>query len=161
MKQLDESRDAIGLAVGRMPSGCAILTTQHEGQSTGVLVSWIQQAAFEPLCITVGVRQGRPANTMIDGSNRFLLNIIGEDAGPMFKHFAKGFAPGEDSFAGLDVEPTDFGPLIPAGIAFLGCRVVQKVAVGDHELLIAEVVAGAAEQGAKPYTHLRKTGLSY
>lgn len=159
--RLDDSRAVIGAAVGRIPSGCSVLTVEHQGQATGQLVSWIQQAAFEPLCITVGVKQGRPAATLIEGSNRFVLNIIGEDAMPMFRHFARGFAPGEDAFAGLDVEPTDFGPLLPACVAFLGCRVVQRVAVGEHDLYIAEVGAGAVQDGAKPYTHLRKTGLSY
>jgi flavin reductase (DIM6/NTAB) family NADH-FMN oxidoreductase RutF len=46
-------------------------------------------------------------------------------------------------------------------IAYLGCRVTQRIAVGDHDLYVAEVVAGASVNGAQPYTHLRTTGLSY
>jgi flavin reductase (DIM6/NTAB) family NADH-FMN oxidoreductase RutF len=161
VRRLENSRESIGAAIGRIPSGCAILTVEHEGQATGVLVSWVQQAAFEPLSITVAVKRGRPAGGLIDGAGGFLLNLIGEDPSAMFKHFAKGFAPGEDAFVGLEVEPTEFGPMILAGAAFLGCRVSQKVAVGDHDLYIAEVVAAGVQDGAKPYTHVRKTGLAY
>jgi flavin reductase (DIM6/NTAB) family NADH-FMN oxidoreductase RutF len=35
------------------------------------------------------------------------------------------------------------------------------VAVGDHVLYIAKVVAGGAVDGAKPLIHIRETGLAY
>lgn len=158
---MDDSQKSIAAAIGRIPSGCAILTVEHEGHSTGLLVSWVQQAAFEPLSITVAVKRGRPAGSLIGGAGGFLLNLIGEDPSAMFKHFAKGFAPGEDAFVGLEIEPTEFGPLIPACVAFLGCRVNRTVAVGDHDLYVAEVVAAGVQDAAKAYTHVRKTGLAY
>jgi len=44
-----------------------------------MLVSWVQQAAFEPPCVTVCVRDGRPALRLIEGAGQFLLNVMGED----------------------------------------------------------------------------------
>ncbi len=79
----------------------------------------------------------------------------------MFKHFGKGYPPGEDAFAGLSVRDTGFGPLIESCIAHLGCEVKDTVSAGDHNLYVGEVVAGGVVEGAKPYTHLRKNGLSY
>ncbi|MEK7711105.1 MAG: flavin reductase family protein [Planctomycetota bacterium] len=166
---LSGERSGIGAAIGRIPSGCAILTVEHGGRSTGVLVSWVQQASFEPLSVTVGIRKGRPATELIDGSQRFLLNLIGEDPAAMFRHFGRGFSLDEDAFHGLQTKPTEYGPMlalersegIQACIAHLGCRVTRKIAIGDHDLYVAEVVAAASVNGAKPYTHLRSTGLSY
>jgi len=155
------NRDDIGAALGRIPSGCSILTTQHEGRSTGVLVSWVQQAAFEPPSLTVCLRQGRPAVDLIQESDRFLLNIIGQDSVPVFRHFGKGFTIQEDAFAGLEVDENEFGPLLPLGIAHLGCTVSKSLDVGDHRLFLAEVKWGRAATDAKPYTHLRKNGFSY
>ena len=54
-----------------------------------------------------------------------------------------------------------FGPLIRECFAHLGCGVAQKVPVGDHDLFVAEVLAASGVNVAKPYTHLRSTGLSY
>lgn len=166
---MQESREAIGAAIGRIPSGCSILTVAHGEQSTGMLVSWVQQAAFDPPSITVCIKQGRPVAGLIDQAKRFLLNVIGEDTGPLFKHFGKGFALEENAFADVPVKQTEFGPAIESCIAFLGCRVKDKVSVGDHDLYIAEVVAGdqGAAQGTasgderKPFVHIRKSGLSY
>jgi flavin reductase (DIM6/NTAB) family NADH-FMN oxidoreductase RutF len=126
-----------------------------------MLVSWVQQAAFDPPSVTVAIKHGRPAGPMIDGSKRFTLNVIGEDPSAMFKHFGKGFAPEDDAFKGLKIEPTEFGPLLLDCIAQLGCEVTQKVNVGDHDLSVAIVAAGRGTPGAKPYLHTRKSGLSY
>ena len=158
---MNTDRDSIGAALGRIPSGCMILTAQNGECSTGLLVSWVQQASFEPPSVTVCLKCGRAVVQLVDASQRFLLNVIGEDRGAMFRHFARGFSLGEEAFTGLRIEATQFGPMIHGCIAHLGCRVSQKIPVGDHDLYIAEVVAGSAVDGAKPYAHLRTSGLSY
>lgn len=158
---MDKGRNRIGAAVGRIPSGCSILTAEHEGRSSGVLVSWVQQAAFEPPSISVCVKQGRPIVELIVASKRFMLNVIGEDPTAMFRHFGRGFKLDEDAFKGLQTTTTEFGPMIDGCIAHLGCRVTNKVAIGDHDLYLAEVVAGDVVNGASPYCHLRSTGFSY
>ncbi len=156
-----EDQDTIGVALGRIPSGCSILTVVHEGRSTGVLVSWVQQATFDPPAVTVCLKHGRPAKQLIDASERFLLNVIGEDYNPLFKHFGKGFSLKENAFDGLSVRETAFGPLIESCIAHLGCQVANKVPVGDHDLYVGEVVAAGVVEGARPYTHFRRSGLAY
>lgn len=152
---------AIGAAIGRIPSGCAIVTSSHDGVSTGMLASWIQQASFEPPCVSVCVKRGRPIAGLIDGSGRFSLNLVGDPPAALFKHFGKGFSLDEDAFAGLSVSPSDFGPLLDSAIARLCCRVLTRVSVGDHDAYFAEVIAASGQPGAGPYIHLRKTGLGY
>ena len=126
-----------------------------------MLVSWVQQAAFEPPSISVCVKRGRPIVQLMEASKRFMLNVIGEDPTAMFRHFGRGFTLDEDAFAGLPTTPTEYGPMIEGCIAHLGCRIIRKIAVGDHDLYAAEVEASVVVNGAKPYAHLRTTGLSY
>jgi len=156
-----DNHETIGAALGRIPSGCSILTARHEERSTGLLVSWVQQAAFEPPLVSVCLKRGRPVGKLVDASKRFLLNVIGPNPTEMFKHFGKGFSLEEDAFAGLPTRATEFGMLIESCIAHLGCEVTQKVPAGDHDLYIGEVVAGGVVDGTSPYTHIRKTGFSY
>lgn len=153
--------ESIGASVARIPSGCSILTIEHEGRSTGVLVSWVQQAAFDPLLISVCIKRGRPVGGLIDAAGRFLLNVIGEESSVMLSHFGKGFSLEEDAFEGIALTATDYGPRLSACVSHLACRVTRKVAAGDHDLYIAEVVAGEAAAAAKPYVHIRKSGHSY
>lgn len=169
----------MGAAIGRIPSGLAILTSAHGSRSTGMLASWYQQCSFEPLMITVAVRRPRPVQTLMEASSVFALNLLGEEGAPaMLKHFAKGFALDEDAFAGLAVSASAHGPMLSAALAVLGCSIRTKLALGDHDLYVAEVVDAAgpnaisaeaaaskavtgAARPAAPYVHVRKTGLSY
>lgn len=158
---LSNELNEIAAAIGRIPSGCSILTVEHAGRRTGVLLSWIQQAAFEPPMVTVCVKNGRHVLDLITGAGRFLLNIIGDEPAAMFKHFGRGFGPDEEAFNGVDIKSTEFGPALTTCPAQLGCRVVNRLECGDHTLLVAEVVRASAREGGKPYVHLRKNGLSY
>lgn len=161
-KTTQSNREAIGAGLGRIPSGCAILTVQHHGQATGVLVSWFQQASFDPPAISVALRNGRPAAQLVEASGRFLLNLVGSNPTPMFRHFGRGFGLDEDAFVGLDVEPTDYGKLIRSCLAHLGCTLTQKVPVADHGLYIAQIDwANPPLPGEMPYVHTRTNGFSY
>jgi flavin reductase (DIM6/NTAB) family NADH-FMN oxidoreductase RutF len=157
---LGTDSERIGAALGRLPSGCYILTAGSGDRSTGVLVSWVQQAAFDPPSVSVCIRTGRPVASLLEVSGRFLLNVLGEEDSAMFRHFARGFAADENAFEGLDPLPTPFGPALPHCVARLGCEVIGTVAVGDHTLYVGRVVAADANAGA-PYVHVRKTGSSY
>lgn len=159
---LAAGRDAIGAALGRIPSGCAILTVQHGTRATGVLVSWFQQASFNPPSVSVALRKGRPVAELVEQSGKFLLNVIGSNHTPMFRHFGRGFSIDEDAFAGLDTTPTDYGRLIHDCIAHLGCSLSQRVEVGDHDLYIARIEsASQPKAGQTPYLHTRANGFSY
>ncbi len=153
--------DPAAAAVARIPSCLAILTASHKGESTGMLASWVQQASMSPLMVSVCVKRGRPIEAIVDASGRFLLNILGEDSTTLLKHFAAGFAPGEDAFENLQIHQEDAGVRIEAAIACIGCRVVAKTPAGDHFLYVAEVIDGSCDEAARPFVHLRKTARSY
>jgi flavin reductase (DIM6/NTAB) family NADH-FMN oxidoreductase RutF len=157
----EEVRNQIARPLGQIPSGCFVLTARHADQSTGILASWVQQAAFEPPAVTVAVKAGRPIQPLIEASGQFVLNLIPEDRGPMFRHFGKGFAPGEPAFEGLPTRQESAGVVIESCIAHLGCRVVTTADIGDHRIYVAEVIGGALHADAKPYVHLRTNGFGY
>ena len=158
---LVSDREQIGIALGRVPSGCAILTVEHQARSTGVLVSWIQQASFEPLMVSTAIKRGRPVQSLLDASGRYLLNLLGENPTSLFRHFGRGFTLAEDAFAGLQTQPTSFGRLLPECIAALGCEIRSKMEAGDHDLYVSEVVAAHVAQRLNPYVHVRGSALTY
>lgn len=157
----DASREAVAAAVAQIPSGLAILTAAHEGRSTGMLASWIQQASFDPLMLTVCVKRDRPIEPLIDAAGRFVLNILGEGSTEMLKHFGRGFALGDDAFAGLRVHLRDYGIQLDGCLAHIACEVSAKVPAGDHFLYLARTVAGETQARARPHVHLRTTAVGY
>jgi 3-hydroxy-9,10-secoandrosta-1,3,5(10)-triene-9,17-dione monooxygenase reductase component len=154
--------DRIAKALGRIPSGVAVVTTRAGARRTALMVSWIQQAGFEPPMISVAVKKGRPIEKLLDESGTLVLNLLGErhrDA--MFKHFAAGFTLDQDAFAGLETKDVPGGVAIADRIALLSATVHGKYDAGDHWLYLGKVTGADIGEVVPPYVHLRKNGLSY
>jgi len=108
----DVLKENIGKAIGRIPSGCFVLTASDGERSTGILASWVQQASFEPPLVTVAVKKGRSIEALIDKSGHFVLNAISDNPLSMFSRFFKGYELDEPAFEGLDVEHKPAGVVI-------------------------------------------------
>lgn len=157
----DDFKAQIAQPLGLIASGGFVLTARDSGQSTGILVTWVQQAGFDPPTVTVAVKHGRSIEAMIGHSGHFVLNIIGEDSAKMYKHFGKGFTAAESAFEGLSVKTEAAGVVVHDCIAHLGCKVISKVDTGDHTVFVGQVTGGAIHRNAKPHTHTRLNGFNY
>jgi len=154
----------IARALGRVPSGLYILTVSHEGRSTGMLASWVQQAGFEPPMVTVAVASKRFAGDWIAASGRFTLNQIAAGGKALIRHFGRGFPAESPAFEGLALrdEPEAPAPVLAGAMAYLGVEVAGEVSSGDHRVFLARVVAGAVfEEASEPMLHVRNNGLHY
>jgi flavin reductase (DIM6/NTAB) family NADH-FMN oxidoreductase RutF len=151
----------IGAALGRLPSGIYILTAREGDRATGMLASWVQQAGFQPPMVTVAVRSDRFVAEWIAQSGRFTLNQVAAGHKPLLKHFARGFGPDEDAFAGLEVvQDAQGGPVLGESLAWLDARVAGQVEGGDHRVFLAEVVGGGLlDREGEPMTHVRRNGF--
>jgi flavin reductase (DIM6/NTAB) family NADH-FMN oxidoreductase RutF len=152
----------LSAALGRIPSGMFILTARLGDAETGMLVSWVQQCSFDPLQISVALKQGRGVNDWLSVAAPFVVNILDASQTDMVAHFGKGFNLDEPAFVGLEIERVEgLPPILSEALGYLECRVVQRHPVGDHELLIAQVVGGKMLNEGQPMVHVRKSGLHY
>lgn len=156
-----ETDSEIAAVLGKIPSGCAVLTAAHDNQASGMLVSWVQQASFEPLLLTVAIKAARPILDLMDASGRFVLNLIGQDPAKMFQHFGKGFAPGEPAFEGLANHESSCGIILEQTLGYLECVVESRTQAGDHWIYVGKPISGGLLGGTEPYVHVRKSARSY
>lgn len=157
----EQCNERVAKALGRIPSGCAVVTARAGQKRTGLLASWIQQAAFEPPMISVAIKKGRPIEKLIDESGAMAVNLLGGDYAAMFKHFAKGFNLEQDAFQDIRHQEVTGGVAIDPRIALLNCRIHGKHDAGDHWVYLAVVSAAEIDEVKEPYVHLRKTGAAY
>lgn len=150
-------------ALGRLSSGLFIVTARQDDRADGFLASWIQQASFSPLMVSMAVKPGRPCYDYIQAHGRFCINIVGKDNGGVMKPFWSGYAPDTDPFAGLPHRLSEQGNLILENcLAAIECQVKDTVSAGDHQIVLAEVTGcHLLNEEDKPLTHSRKTGLDY
>ncbi len=92
-----------------------------------------------------------------------MLNILqeGNHLGLM-KHFLKPFAPGGDRFEGVATKTADNGaPILEESLAYLECRVEQRLECGDHWVIYAVTDRGELLQDGLTAVHHRKSGEHY
>ena len=156
-------KQSVGKAIGRIPSGVFILTTQHAGQSGAMMASWVQQASFEPPTISVAIAAGRPVADIIRASKRFALSVLGEGDAAIMKRYARGIPAGEDPFQDIKTQELPGGLQVLAdSLAWMECRLLQTVTFNaDHDLYLAEVTAGQLLREGHSFMHQRGNGFRY
>ncbi|MCT0225338.1 diflavin flavoprotein [Synechococcus sp. CS-1328] len=167
MKSLDGDLDK---ALGRLSGGLYVVTARQDdaegGSRSGAMVaSWVSQASFDPPGLTVAVAKDRAIEALMQVGDRFVLNILREDNHQvLLRHFLKRFPPGADRFAGvitLDGVAAG-GPVLGDALAYLGCRVVQRMEGPDHWIIYAAVEQGTvSDLEASTAVHHRKVGNHY
>ena len=162
MKSLDGDLDK---ALGRLSGGLYVVTARQEERASAMVASWVSQASFDPPGITVAVAKDRAIEALLQVGDRFVLNILREDNyQDLMRHFLKRFPPGADRFAGvntLDGVATG-GPVLGDALAYLGCRVIQRMEGPDHWIIYAEVEQGnVSDTEAATAVHHRKVGNHY
>lgn len=159
----DHLKATVGKALGRVPSGVYILSAAHAGQSMAMMVSWVQQAAFDPPAVSVAFHKERPIRQVVRDSGRFALTVIGEGDSALMKKYARGVPPGEDPFAGVETLRTPGGLQVPSGaLAWIEGQVLDALDFGgDHELVVARINDGGLLREGGPFVHLRGNGFHY
>jgi flavin reductase (DIM6/NTAB) family NADH-FMN oxidoreductase RutF len=135
------------------------------GRETGLVASWVQQAAFNPPMITVAVNKKRYLNDWLDEAPRLAVSVLGESQRDLLKHFAAGFSPDESAFQGVEIIRGRTGvPVLAQAIGYVEGDVVGQLACGDHTVYLVRIVGGGtagALAHEKPMVHIRKSGFHY
>ena len=158
-----DSNKQLAAALGRVASGIFVVTVRRGDAETGMLASWIQQCAFEPPHVSLAIRSGRPILDWLQEDDHFTINILDDTQTDMIVHFGKGFDLQEPAFTGLEVERSDAAaaPILTEALAYLEGRVASRQTVGDHDLLVAQVLSGRVLGEGHPMVHVRKSGMHY
>jgi flavin reductase (DIM6/NTAB) family NADH-FMN oxidoreductase RutF len=143
-------------------SNC-IVTTQQGELKGAMLASWVSQATFTPPGLTIAVAKERAIESLLYIDSEFVLNILPEgNYLGLMKHFLKPFSPGEDRFNGVKTTVANNGiPILEDALAYLECRVTNRMECGDHWLIYATTNQGKVLQEGVTAVHHRKSGRYY
>jgi len=161
IKALDADLDK---AIGRLAGGLYIITSKKGGLQSAMLASWVMQASFKPLGVTIAVAKDRAIESFMHVGDRFVLNILEEgNYSKLMQHFLKRFTPGADRFAGVKTQVAKNGsPILVDSLAFLECEVSSRMEASDHWIVYAIAEEGrVAKLDALTATHHRKVGNHY
>jgi flavorubredoxin/flavin reductase (DIM6/NTAB) family NADH-FMN oxidoreductase RutF len=160
-KSIDTDLDK---ALGRISGGLYIITAQRGDVKSAMLASWVTQASFQPMGLTIAVAKDRAIESLMQVGDRFVLNVLEEgNYQALMKHFLKRFPPGADRFAGVKTQPAENGsPILTDALAYMECHVASRMELSDHWIVYATVDAGrVSKPNALTAVHHRKVGNYY
>jgi flavin reductase (DIM6/NTAB) family NADH-FMN oxidoreductase RutF len=134
-------------ACGRFATGVTVASVlDAKGAPHGLTVSSFTSVSLDPPLILICLGHGVSAIHHFRAATHFGINVLAEDQRALSDRFAR---KGEDRFDGLAWQPGVTGvPLLPGVLAAIECAVHRIVPMGDHDILVGEMVHAQVNDGA-------------
>lgn len=159
MERTTKHDDGAGRLLGLIPHGLYLVGVDAGRERFLYTASWLTQASFEPRLIVTAVRRDHRGHRLIREVGAFAVSFLAEDQLELAEH---GFRGGGDRLDGLHWHscPVTGAPVAGDTLGYLGCRVQRWIDGGDHDLVLAEVVAARVFREG-PLLALDRTPWSY
>ena len=139
-------------AISHFATGVTIITTLKEGKPVGMTASAVTSLSLEPVLLLVCISNKISTHEAIEQSQKFAVNVLGEDDGELAMRFAM---PVADRFLGVELR-TEFNlPVIKNAIAHFICDVHERFPGGDHSIFLGEVVDCSFAPESRPLLYFR------
>ncbi len=137
---------AFRTALGRFATGIVVVSVRAEGACHAMTANSFMSGSLEPPLIVVSVGHRARMHAVLLRAERFGVAMLDRAHEDYSRHFAgQGSARTEPAFGDLGG-----APVLQAGSARIGARVVERFPCGDHTLFVGRVEALALDVGADP-----------
>ena len=155
--------EAKKIALRKIPHGVYVVGVKQDSQVNAFTATWLTQVSFTPPLVAVGIRKDSHSLQMIQQTKVFSVNILGKEHKPLAEHFVK---PATVIGEKLQAVPHRLGrtgtPILDDAIAYVECELREVAnAVGDHAVVIGEVIEAGVRSKDAPALTLLETGWHY
>ena len=149
-------------ALRHIPYGLFVVGTKDDsGKVNAFAANWLTQASFKPPLVVMAAKADAPSTAQIEQSKVFCVNVIETGGTALASKFFGHVEPEGNKFGDVEFELSPNGcPVLKDAIAYFECKLVDEVAMGDHSILVGEVVEAGVQKEAAPLT-LKETGFNY
>ncbi len=148
-----------------LPGAVGILGARDQGGTARfAAVSWLTQAAHEPPLLAVSLQASSRTLAAVQHSEAFVLAFLPEGEMVVAQRLGRASRDVFDKAAGIMIgaAPLTGAPVPEAACAWLECTLRREHPVGDHVLILGEVIG--AEQlvdELPPLLRVEQTGWRY
>jgi len=140
------------------PQYYVLLVTSAEGRTNLTGISWFSLVSWTPPLVMLSVRSSRFGYKLLRQNPEFVVALPSADqqAAAAMCGRKSGSRTDKVKEGGFTFQPATkiSAPLLAEATACLECRIKNEIEVGDHQLILAEVLAcyGDWERSAHVYT---------
>jgi len=147
------ARDAFIAAMRHVAATVTVVTTDGPAGRMGATVSAFTSLSADPPSVLVCLKADSRIAKAVGDNGVFCVNVLPDDAEEIAQCFAGAFdAEQPDRFEGLEITPTEEGPILPRATAFT-CSLNHAHVHGSHAICIGNVT-GISNAGEKPLTYM-------
>jgi flavin reductase (DIM6/NTAB) family NADH-FMN oxidoreductase RutF len=123
----------------------------EDGVANIITIAWLIPVSINPplLCMSIGPK--RYSYGLIRATGEFVVNVASYEIAQQALYCGRRSGREVDKFAATSLTPLPAQqvrpPVIAECLGHLECRVEQEVKAGDHNLVIARVLAAYAREG--------------
>ncbi len=149
-----------------MPSGLYVLGSTDGGERrNGMTINWVSQISFDPKLVGVSIERSAFTHELVETGGCFSVCVVDREDRAIVRKFTK---PVEVDLQARTlngfpyVERVTGAPVLAQSVAFLDCRVTQRLEVGNHTLFVGEVVdSGFLKAEDTPVLRMEDTRMNY
>lgn len=138
---------------GLFTTGVTVVTAMRGDAARGMTASAFTSVSLDPLLVLVCVRTDSEMRRLVDVADHFAVSVLSSRQAGTARWFADPARP--RGRAQLDRVPWRPGPatgapLLLGSLGWLECAVDQRVAAGDHQVLVGRVLDLGREGSGDP-----------
>ena len=124
----------------KLSYGVYVITSWGDGgKPTGCIANSAMQVTSNPATVAVSINHDNYTNECIKKSQRFAINILGEQSDPgIIGTFGFKSGKDEDKFTSTP-EVKDYLPIVKGSIAYITCKVIDTMETSTHTVFLGEV----------------------
>jgi flavin reductase (DIM6/NTAB) family NADH-FMN oxidoreductase RutF len=144
----DFDQSLLRQAFGCFPSGVTAFCGLLDGVAEGMAASSFTSVSLDPALVSVCVANTSTTWPKLAKLDRLGLSVLAGDHAPIARALASKTG---DRFDGVDWTSTDSGAVFVHGATlWLECAPFKRVAAGDHEIVVLQIVALAMYPDVAP-----------
>ncbi len=139
--------------MGHFATGVTVITSiRSSGEIHGLTANAFTSVSLIPPLLLVCIDKKAESYPCFDESKIFTVNVLAADQEALSRRFA---VTGGDKFEGVSYKVGANGaPILDGALAFLECKVTQKIDGGDHTIYVGEIEQAETKEG-KPLLFFR------
>ena len=135
------------------PVGIAAVCAERDGEPVGMVVtSFAMGISFDPALVLFSAQKGSRTWPLMSGAERIGISVLTDDHRGAVRSLASRTG---DRFADVNLHRSESGAVFIEGARlWLECRVHSESDLGDHRLVVLEVMGASSRRDAPPLVYL-------
>jgi flavin reductase (DIM6/NTAB) family NADH-FMN oxidoreductase RutF len=143
----------------RLTTGVYVIGVAEGERRNGFTAAWLTQVSFDPLLLALSINPEHASYPLLVGGGWFVVNVLRRDQLYLAEAFGTRSGRDQDKLADIAWRAAGSGaPILSDALAWLECRIHQRVPAGDHELILGRPVAGELVSPEATPLHYQDTG---